>query len=306
MPKISIIIPVYNAQDYLKKCLDSIIEQDLKDIEIICIDDGSHDNSLQILKNYAKQETRLIYKSQTNKGVSAARNLGLQIAKGDYILFVDADDYLADNSLKYLYSCAQNNNLDLLVFGYYHVLGKNISTTAFMDIWKNKFPSTPFKFQFKDSFLLNGSIWNKLISKKVITASKATFPLDISYAEDTIFCFRLYPFIKQIQIMPIAFYYYQNRENNSLSCKNDVFLTLSHLFPEFIKNVPQNNVMAAMDYWCNFYTWNLLKKKKNLSYTDYNIIQDFLKKFEDFDAHECTFLEHYQRLKREICNISCY
>ena len=304
MPKISIIIPVYNAQDYLKKCLDSIIGQDLKDIEIICIDDGSNDNSLQILKNYAAQETRFIYKSQRNKGVSAARNLGLQIAKGDYILFVDADDYLADNSLKHLYSYAQNNNLDLLVFGYYHVLGTNISTTAFMDIWKNKFPSTPFKFQFNDSFLLNGSVWNKLISRKVIIASKANFPLDVSYAEDTIFCFRLYPFINQVQIIPMAFYYYQNRESNSLSCKNDVFLTLSRLFPEFIKNVPQDSILAAMDYWCNFYTWNLLKKKKDLSCSDYNIIQDFLKKFEDFDDHECISLEHYQRLKKEICNTS--
>ena len=90
--KVSIIVPIFNVDKYLEACLDSLICQTLKDIEIICVNDGSTDNSLEILNQYQGKEKRLKIFSQENKGVSAARNLGLQIAKGDYILFVDADD----------------------------------------------------------------------------------------------------------------------------------------------------------------------------------------------------------------------
>lgn len=93
-PKVSIIVPVYNVEKYLAKCLDSLVNQTLKDIEIICINDGSTDNSLEILNTYAQKDSRITIIDKKNEGVSAARNTGLNISKGEYIMFVDSDDYL--------------------------------------------------------------------------------------------------------------------------------------------------------------------------------------------------------------------
>ena len=93
-PKVSIIVPVYNVEEYLVKCLDSLVNQTLKEIEIICINDGSTDNSLEILNTYAQKDSRITIIDKKNEGVSAARNTGLNISKGEYIMFVDSDDYL--------------------------------------------------------------------------------------------------------------------------------------------------------------------------------------------------------------------
>ena len=93
-PTVSVIIPVYNVEQYLSKCLDSVINQTFKNIEIICINDGSTDNSLKILNEYAMADKRIIVINQENSGVYAARNKGLQIANGKYISFVDSDDWI--------------------------------------------------------------------------------------------------------------------------------------------------------------------------------------------------------------------
>ena len=92
-PKISLIIPVYNVEKFLRECLDSVVNQTMRDIEIICINDGSTDGSLDILKKYAAKDDRIIVINQTNGWLSAARNSGLKIARGEYIQFVDSDDY---------------------------------------------------------------------------------------------------------------------------------------------------------------------------------------------------------------------
>lgn len=117
MPKVSVVIPIYNVEMYLKECLDSIINQTLQDIEIICINDGSSDKSLDILHEYEKCDKRIIIYSQENKGQSAARNLGLQYAIGEYSYFMDSDDILELDALRILYLTAVNNDVDILLFG---------------------------------------------------------------------------------------------------------------------------------------------------------------------------------------------
>jgi len=112
-PKVSIIIPVYNVENYLRECLDSIVNQPFKDIEIICIDDGSTDSSYEILEEYAKKEERFVLFKQENKGAGAARNKGIDIAKGEYLYFLDGDDYLLNDSLENLYLKIYQNNADI-------------------------------------------------------------------------------------------------------------------------------------------------------------------------------------------------
>ena len=112
--KISIIIPVYNVEEYLPKCLDSVINQTLKDIEIICINDCSTDNSLEILENYVKKDSRIIVLNQEkNQGQGAARNRGLQIASGEYVGFVDSDDWVENDYFEKLYNAAIKYNADI-------------------------------------------------------------------------------------------------------------------------------------------------------------------------------------------------
>ena len=115
-PKVSVIIPVYNVERYLTDCLDSLLRQTLVDIEIICVNDGSTDGSPDILMRYAKLDSRMIILNQENSGLSSARNAGLDIAQGEYLYFLDSDDYIDANALQILYIKAQEDDLDILFF----------------------------------------------------------------------------------------------------------------------------------------------------------------------------------------------
>lgn len=115
MEKISIIVPVYNVEDYLSKCIDSIINQTYRNLEIIIVNDGSSDNSGQMSDQYAKKDERIIVLHKENGGLSSARNAGLDIAKGDYIGFVDSDDYIASNMYEILYNSIINHNCDISI-----------------------------------------------------------------------------------------------------------------------------------------------------------------------------------------------
>ena len=113
----SVIVPVYNTEPWLKQCLESVLfHQDLDDIEVICIDDGSTDASLQILHDLAQKDSRVKVHTQRNSGLSATRNRGLDLACGEYILFLDSDDLISENSFLYLYNEVTGNNLDILYF----------------------------------------------------------------------------------------------------------------------------------------------------------------------------------------------
>lgn len=115
-PEISIIIPVYNPGKFINKCLNSIIHQTFKNIEILCIDDGSTDNSLNILKEFQKNDKRIRIFSQENLGAAASRNLGIENSKGNYILFVDADDWIEEDMCEKLYNHAEHLGSDMVLF----------------------------------------------------------------------------------------------------------------------------------------------------------------------------------------------
>lgn len=114
--KVSVIIPVYNVEEYLVKCLESVVNQTLQDIEIICVNDGSTDNSYEILKQYAKLDKRIILVDKENEGASAARNTGMQYSRSEYILFLDSDDRLQPETCEVVYNTAITDKSDLVVF----------------------------------------------------------------------------------------------------------------------------------------------------------------------------------------------
>ena len=116
MPKVSVVIPVYNVEKFLKECLNSIINQSLEDIEIICVDDGSTDNSPKILKEYSLKDNRIKIISQENGGHAVATNNGMALANGKYLYLMDSDDILELNALEELYEYAENKNVDFVLF----------------------------------------------------------------------------------------------------------------------------------------------------------------------------------------------
>lgn len=118
MIKVSVIVPVYNVQEYLGKCLSSLTAQTLKDIEIICVDDGSTDDSLAILKRFAKKDKRVKILTQNNQYAGVARNAGLKVAKGEFLSFLDADDFFETDMLEEMYNNAKDNEADIVVCGY--------------------------------------------------------------------------------------------------------------------------------------------------------------------------------------------
>ena len=113
--KVSIIVPVYNVEKYLRQCVDSIVNQSLKEIEIICINDGSTDNSLQILEGYAQRDKRIKIINKRNEGLSTARNTGMEYATGEYIGFVDSDDFINEKMYENLYKNAKSNKSDIVM-----------------------------------------------------------------------------------------------------------------------------------------------------------------------------------------------
>lgn len=127
MPKVSVIVPVYNVENYIRKCLDSIISQTLKDIEIILVDDGSEDNSGKICDEYAEKDSRIIVIHQKNNGLSNARNTGLNIASGEYIGFVDSDDYIKSEMYSEMYQTAEKTDADMVLCNYSYDTNGNIT-----------------------------------------------------------------------------------------------------------------------------------------------------------------------------------
>ena len=163
MVKVSIIIPIYNVEKYIDDCLSSLVNQSLKDIEIIAVDDGSTDSSGKILDKYAKKHTNIIAIHQPNQGISASRNRGLDIARGEYIGFIDSDDFADTTMFEKMYSCAKDNNLDIAVCDYYKKYNdgslKEEKTINF-DI--GNINNNPLLFT-----NINMAIWNKIFKRNL-------------------------------------------------------------------------------------------------------------------------------------------
>ena len=127
MSKVSIIIPVYNGEKSIPRCLNSVLAQDHKDIEVIVIDDGSKDGSFKVISEYAKKDKRIIPIHKENSGVSATRNVGLSMATGDYIQFIDVDDWLPFDSTKLLVRSMEEEDADMVIADFYRVIDDKIS-----------------------------------------------------------------------------------------------------------------------------------------------------------------------------------
>ena len=222
MFKLSVIIPVYNVERYLKECLDSVCNQTLEDIEIICINDGSTDNSLDILNEYAAKDNRIKIISKENGGQATARNLGIKEAQGEYIAFVDSDDFIEPEMFEKLYSKAKADNLDLVMCKiatydnqtgeikdnvWYYMLG------VFRDFEKDI-------FSHKDTHDFTCEIavtpYNKIYKTSILKDNDILFPEGLIF-EDEKFFYDVYLRAKRVSIVDEFLYYYRiNRKGSTV------------------------------------------------------------------------------------------
>lgn len=247
MIKISVLIPVYNAEKFLEECLLSIINQSLKDIEIILINDGSSDNSFNILKKYERLDNRIKVFTQLNQGVSISRNNALKYAKGKYILWIDADDYV-EEYLEEVYNIAEKENSDIIVMDYY--LDKNKIFYIKDNVENNK-------TDYINSIILgksSGYLWNKLIKTSVYKNNNIIFPENITCGEDRVVLPKLVYYSNKITKLNKAFYHYRYTPN-SLSKKeyqDDYIFT--KLLPDYIKQIEE---LEKFFYKDQFLIYNL-------------------------------------------------
>lgn len=224
-PKISIIIPVYNVEKYLPQCLDSIINQTLKDIEIICIDDGSTDNSLNILKEYQKKDNRIIIIEQQNGGAGKARNNGLKVARGKYLLFLDADDFFERNMCEKCYKKIEEEESDVLVF--YSKQYNNKTKTVTEMPWSLRIQNLPNHKPFSpnemNKYIFNSFQnwpWNKMFRHDFIKRNNIFFQ-EIKRTNDMAFVCLALALSNKISIIEEAFTYYRIETGTSLQQTND-------------------------------------------------------------------------------------
>lgn len=228
MPKISVIIPVYNVEKYLPACLDSLLNQTFKDFEIICVNDGSTDNSGKILLDYSLRNTpdnpRIRPVFQKNQGISAARNSGLEEAEGDYIYFMDSDDFIHPQLLEIAYAHAKKNKADLVGFDFYRetVPGELTLDGAKkyenIDGIKTIIATDPMKY-FKPSAepRIYYNVWSKLIKRSFIRGME--FLPNVNRCEDMLFVACMLKQKPKTVLIPEKLYFYR---------KNDKSVTNAH------------------------------------------------------------------------------
>ncbi len=218
--KVSVIIPVYNAESYLEKCLNSIMDQTYKNIEIIIVNDGSEDGSEKIIVSKMKEDTRIHYISKSNQGVSAARNEGISRAKGDYLVFIDADDYVDSQFISNLVSLI--NNTEMGTCGYCRinrfgeVAEKTDENLGYKELSREDFLVSLFQ-----SEIYQGYIWNKIFITEIVKKYNIKFDVNIFYNEDRLFIFEYLLRISKVGCLGEPLYFYLENNSGAMGKLND-------------------------------------------------------------------------------------
>jgi len=246
MPKVSVIVPVYNSEQELRDCLDSLVEQTEKDIEIIVIDDGSTDNSPEIEAEYQKKYPNIkVYRNERNLGQSETRNRGIELAEGDYIAFLDSDDYVNPGMYEELYQAAVDNNMpELIVTGLSFVKGNEYRKKDLTFIGKQSTTIIHPMDTPDQVFFESPSLCNKLFRKDTVKNYKF---LDVSAWEDIAFSYSRFMEANTVISKPTLNYFYRRNaslKSNGVSAQNfkendkitDIFIVADELEEELKRN----------------------------------------------------------------------
>lgn len=218
MVKVSVIVPVYNAEKALERCIDSILNQEYKDLELIAVDDGSKDRSGEILDAYAKADPRVVVIHKENGGVSDTRNRALDIAQGEYVQFLDADDWIPADSTKVMVRAIEESGADLVTADFYRVVGNNIarkgSITTSEVLTRQEYAEwmmdSPADYYY-------GVLWNKLYRRQIIEQYHLRMDKTLSFCEDFVYNLEYILRCKTIIPLQIPVYYYVKTDGSLVS-----------------------------------------------------------------------------------------
>lgn len=282
MPKVSVIVPIYNVEKYLEKCINSLLSQTLEDIQIILVNDGSKDNSGNIAKECEKNnKNRIIYVEKENGGLSDARNYGLKYATGDFIAFLDSDDYIEKNAYEEMYNKAIEENADYVECDF---------------IWE--FPNKirvdkqyPYKNKKEMLSFVRVVAWNKLIKRQLITDNNLEFPKGLRY-EDVEFTYKLIPFINKFAYVDKPFIHYVQREGSIANVQNErtaeIFTVLDNVIEFYKKNNIYEEYRNELEY--NYARYLLCSSLKRMC------------KIKDKTIREKLLTESWERLNSNFPN----
>lgn len=261
---ITVIIPVFNAEEHLEKCIKSVLNQTYKNIEVLLIDDGSDDKSKEICDNYQRKDFRIKVIHQENKGVAMARNRALEMSNGDFIGFVDSDDYIEQDMFELLHKNLKNSDADISICGYYNVKNGVISNSSKVNIYEIMNTEEAF-IKIGTEGSLGVVLWNKLYRKKLF--KNIQFPKG-RVSEDWIVIYKLFDKAKRIVYDSTPKYYYNLREK-SLTHKKDVnydgiyasMEALELVKKKYPKAIPETEKMCVYAY-IEVYNKTILYEKK--------------------------------------------
>ena len=308
--KFSFIIPVFNAGKYIKKCLKSILNQSMDDFEIICIDDSSTDNSLEILKNFSQMDDRIVvHSNKKNKGAGISRNIGLNYATGEYIAFVDADDWIEKDFCETLYNNAKTNDSDIVLF---NSIEYNLDDTSRKRIYfpKNEVNENEvFNYNYDKNLILNRFfvIWSKIYKREFIEKIKFN---DLRIFEDIPFHVESMITAKRISYVPKELYNYRKLNENSeqnFKVKTENAFTLFEIFNIVEDILIQYNSFENLKE--NFIKFKILESKNVFDKLElmhkqkaYSVIKKEFKKINPFDIPEID--QNYKNFYSIIYNSS--
>lgn len=241
---VSIIVPVYNAEGTLQRCVESILKQEYTDIELILVNDGSVDSSAEICDRYAGQDERVRVIHKENTGVSDSRNKAIEAARGEYLQFVDADDWITSDATKLMIREAERENCELVIADFYRVIGKRVSHKGSIKeagvLTKEEFAEhmmeSPADFYY-------GVLWNKLFRRDIIMEHQIRMDEKISWCEDFLFNLEYILYINQVFVLQVPVYYYLKTEGSLVSQSKNVSkviqtkLDIFEVYNEFYKTV---------------------------------------------------------------------
>ncbi len=256
MRKISIIVPVYNTEKYIGRCIESIQNQTYTDLEIILVDDGSKDDSLTICQKYAEKDSRIkVLHTKKNFGVSNARNMGIEHSTGEYIGFIDSDDYIEKTMYETLVRYSDNRVLPICT---YNMVDEN---KTILD--QKEIGDTVGEVDVKDFFLLCENIllnspFNKLYESTIVKKNNIRFDVNLSLGEDFLFVMQYIEYIEKFYIIDVPLYNYMTIKRESLSqlYRND-FYEIQRRIIQRIKELLERDQIVFNEYRNKFYTFSL-------------------------------------------------
>lgn len=253
---ISVIIPVYNVEKYLPQCIESVINQTYKNLEIILVDDGSSDNSGKICNQYAESDSRIKVIHKQNDGVSKARNDGIEISTGELIYFLDSDDWIDLCLFEEIIKAYTENEFDAVFFDYVveytnkKITEKSLTLSDELVTYSNS-------IEYLTSYMKNGYMWNAVYKTSVIKDNKIIFKKNVSPIEDMLFKFSCYPFIKSYAYIKHAYHHYRQLNNSAIhSLRKNYSVILKNIYNEMCSQIakgiypPKSEIVPNSKYLC--------------------------------------------------------